>query len=270
MKTQLMKYRYPLLGILVVLTVLTFAFFRDGNTESPKRAPDPVNAEETAAPQAIAAGGSATEAASPSAAPSEAPSAAATDSPEASSSPAAVTDPPAMAIDPKTGQDRYHTDPVPPGVPAPVEPQETTGTAKESVCTLSIRCDTALRQTASLPPEKAAILPPDGVILPPTQVVFHEGESVFHLLLRETKRNKIHMEYVNTPIYNSAYIEGIANLYEFDCGELSGWMYKVNGLFPNYGCSRYSLQSGDTVEWVYTCDLGRDVGDTYGTRNGRQ
>ena len=37
-------------------------------------------------------------------------------------------------------------------------------------------------------------------------------------------------------------------------------MYKVNGWFPNYGCSRYSVQDGDVIEWVYTCDLGRDVG----------
>ena len=60
--------------------------------------------------------------------------------------------------------------------------------------------------------------------------------------------------------YNSAYIEGIGNIYEFDCGELSGWLYKVNGNFPSYGCSRYKLKPGDKVEWVYTCDLGNDVG----------
>ena len=71
------------------------------------------------------------------------------------------------------------------------------------------------------------------------------------------------MEFSVTPIYDSAYIEGIANLYEFDCGELSGWMYRVNGWFPNYGCSRYVLQDGDTVEWLYTCDLGEDVGGGY-------
>ncbi len=71
------------------------------------------------------------------------------------------------------------------------------------------------------------------------------------------------MEFEDTPIYNSAYIEGIANLYEFDCGELSGWMYKVNGWFPNYGCSRYQLKAGDKVEWVYTCDLGVDVRGYY-------
>ena len=75
---------------------------------------------------------------------------------------------------------------------------------------------------------------------------------------------------MNTPVYNSAYIEGISNLYEFDCGERSGWMYKVNGWFPNYGCSRYELKNGDKIEWVYTCDLGRDVGGDYSARNGSQ
>ena len=90
-------------------------------------------------------------------------------------------------------------------------------------------------------------------------MTFYEGESVFNVLLREMKRNKIHMEYVNTPIYNSAYIEGINNLYEFDCGELSGWIYKVNGKKPDYGCSRYPLSDGDRIEFVYTCSLGNDV-----------
>jgi hypothetical protein len=106
-------------------------------------------------------------------------------------------------------------------------------------------------------------VPADGVIFPATGVTAYEGESVFNVLQREMKRNKIHFEFMNTPIYNSAYIEGINNLYEFDVGELSGWMYKVNDWFPNYGCSRYQLKAGDVVEWVYTCDLGRDVGEEW-------
>lgn len=62
-------------------------------------------------------------------------------------------------------------------------------------------------------------------------------------------------------MYNSAYVEGIGNLYEFDCGNMSGWMYKVNDWFPNYGCSRYELKNGDTVEWQYTCyGYGADLG----------
>ncbi len=160
-------------------------------------------------------------------------------------------------------QDKYKTSPVPEGKPAPVEPQSTEVTEEELTCTLSVRCDTILKNIGKLDPEKIEILPKDGVIFAERTVVFYDGESVFNLLSREMKKNKIHMEFVNTPIYNSAYIEGIGNLYEFDCGELSGWMYRVNGWFPNYGCSRYKLKKGDRVEWVYTCDLGTDVGGGY-------
>ena len=174
-----------------------------------------------------------------------------------------------MVINEVTGKDQYRTDPVPEGKPIPVEPENAVITDKELTCTLSVRCDTILQNIGWLDSEKVDIVPKDGVIFAEKTVTFYEGESVFNLLMREMKRNKIHMEFENTPIYNSAYIEGIANLYEFDCGELSGWMYKVNGWFPNYGCSRYQLKAGDTVEWVYTCDLGIDVGG-YNASNGNK
>ena len=135
---------------------------------------------------------------------------------------------------------------------------------------LYLRCYTILNNINLLSKEKADIIPKDGIIFPEKTVVFYKGESVFNILRREMKQSKIHLEFVNVPVYNSAYIEGIGNLYEFDCGELSGWMYKVNDWFPNYGCSRYELKDGDRVEWVYTCDLGKDVGGQYSARNGKQ
>lgn len=128
-------------------------------------------------------------------------------------------------------------------------------------CTLSVRCDTILNNIDRLDPEKTALVPADGVIFAASNVISYAGESVFNVLQREMKQAGIHMDFKNMPVYNSAYIRGIGNLYEFDCGELSGWLYKVNGdWLPNYGCSRYVLQNGDVVEWVYTCDLGKDVG----------
>ena len=81
------------------------------------------------------------------------------------------------------------------------------------------------------------------------------------MLLSVCREKKIHMEHSYTPIYGSEYIEGINQIYEFDCGELSVWMYKVDGWFPNYGCDKYVLSGGETIEIVYTCDLGKDVGD---------
>ena len=169
----------------------------------------------------------------------------------------------AMDIDPKTGQDQYHTDPVPQGKPAPAEPQQTEKAPEVSHCTISISCATILNHMDWLDPDKTELVPADGWLLPATQAEFHEGESVFDVLQRVCRDNGIHMEFSNTPMYNSAYIEGIGNLYEFDCGEQSGWMYSVNGWFPNYGCSRYALKDGDTVKWVYTCDYGKDVGGAY-------
>ena len=114
-----------------------------------------------------------------------------------------------------------------------------------------------------LDPAKTALVPENGWILGSTELTFTEGESVFDVLLRVCTEKKIHMEFEETPMYQSAYIEGIYNIYEFDCGELSGWMYSVNGWFPNYGCSRYTLSDGDVIRWVYTCELGDDVGGGY-------
>lgn len=153
--------------------------------------------------------------------------------------------------------------------PVPIDPQNAVISDKELTCTLSVRCDTILKNINHFDKEKLELIPTDGVIFAQKEVVFYEGETVFNLLLREMKKNNIHMEYTNTPVYNSAYIEGINNIYEFDCGELSGWIYKVNGWFPNYGCSRYELHGGDSIEWVYTCDLGADVGGGYSAGNGK-
>lgn len=161
----------------------------------------------------------------------------------------------------QTEQDKYLTDPVPEGKPMPVEPEVAEiDDNKIMTCTFSIECTTILNNINDLEPEKLDILPSDGIILEAQTVEFKEGESVFDVLQRVCKENNIHMEASWTPVYNSAYVEGINNLYEFDCGSLSGWMYRVNGWYPNYGCSRYQLTDGEVVEWRFTCDLGKDVG----------
>ena len=139
-----------------------------------------------------------------------------------------------------------------------------TDDAAAYTCTISISCETILDNMDKCAESKKALVPEDGIILPATEVTFSDGESVYDVLQRVCKENKIHMESSFTPVYNSAYIEGIHNLYEFDVGKLSGWMYSVNGWFPNYGCSLYQLKDGDVVEWRYTCDLGDDLGSGMG------
>ncbi len=111
-------------------------------------------------------------------------------------------------------QDRYQTDPVPEGRPDPVEPNETDVDSDTIyTCTFSISCETILDNWDLCADSKKPLVPSDGVILSSTTVSFSEGESVFDVLQRVCKDNKIHMESSWTPMYNSAYIEGINNLY---------------------------------------------------------
>ncbi|MCL2674600.1 MAG: DUF4430 domain-containing protein [Defluviitaleaceae bacterium] len=142
----------------------------------------------------------------------------------------------------------------------PVAPEDMVAGDGSFTVTLSVRADMILHNMHLLDREKHELVPSDGVIFPATQVTAYEGESVFNVLQREMRRNGIHMVSRWTPIFNSAYIEAINNIYEFDVGPLSGWMYSVNGWFPTFGASRYLLSPGDIIEWVYTVDLGRDFG----------
>ena len=136
---------------------------------------------------------------------------------------------------------------------------DSTGGSKS--CTIEIRCDTILDNMGNLKSGKEGYVPSSGKILSKTKVSFSDGETVYDVLKRACSNAGIQLEYSWTPLYNSYYIEGINHLYEFDCGSESGWMYKVNGWFPNYGCSSYYLEDGDSIVWCYTCNgLGADVG----------
>lgn len=131
-------------------------------------------------------------------------------------------------------------------------------------CTLEIRCDTLSSDLSKLKNASLAkYVPSDGTILSKIQVEFNEGETVYDVLYRNCRNKDIHMSASYTPIYGSQYVEGINYLYEFDGGPQSGWMYKVNGWFPNYGCSKYKIKDGDEIVWAYTCEgLGKDIGST--------
>lgn len=132
---------------------------------------------------------------------------------------------------------------------------------KKLTCTISINCSTILKNMDKLDSDRKEFVPKDGWILAPVEVEFKDGDTVLDVLSKVCKQNNIQLEHSYTPVYGSSYIEGINQLYEFNCGELSGWMFSVDGWFPNYGCDKYEVSDGETIAWVYTCDLGKDVGD---------
>lgn len=125
-------------------------------------------------------------------------------------------------------------------------------------CTLEIECKSVFDNIEKLDKNKTEIIPEDGVIFPETKCGFNEGESVYDVIMRVCRENKIHLDASITPAFNTAYVKGINNLYEFDCGELSGWIYSVNGDIPNFGCSDYKLTDGDKIIFRYICEYSGD------------
>ena len=126
-------------------------------------------------------------------------------------------------------------------------------------CTVSISCTTVLDNWDKLSEAKRSIVPSNGIILGTVTVELQEGDTVFSVLQRVVSDYNIQMEYSVSPLYQTTYIEGLGNLYEKDCGARSGWMFAVNGVFPNYGASDCTVQDGDSIRWLYTCDLGSDL-----------
>lgn len=127
-------------------------------------------------------------------------------------------------------------------------------------CTFSISCRTVLDNKNTVSDRVYAKIPSDGWIYRPHQISFTEGESVFDVLKRVCSDNDIALDYSYNAFFNTAYIKGIGSLFEFDCGNQSGWLYFVNSQTPNYGCSNYQLSGGDVVEFRYSCrGLGADL-----------
>lgn len=95
-------------------------------------------------------------------------------------------------------------------------------------------------------------------ILRKTEVELQANDTVFTVLSRTLRKQGIPMEHTGSG--SSVYVQGIQNLYEGDFGPTSGWMYSVNGVFVNKSAGAQAVKKGDNIEWVYTENLGKDVG----------
>lgn len=115
--------------------------------------------------------------------------------------------------------------------------------------TLTIRCDTVAG--------RAEHIPENGIILDVTEFAIAEGDSVYTILTEAARKHKLQLENDGDGTY--VYISGINYLYEFDYGDLSGWVYEVNGERPSVGAGEYKLKDGDVIEWHYTTNLGEDL-----------
>lgn len=124
---------------------------------------------------------------------------------------------------------------------------------KKTECSLTVTCAEVFSHMDQLSESAKKVIPADGIMIQGTYE-FTQGDTVFDVLKRVCAEKKIHLDYVFTPLYGTYYIKGIHNLYEFDCGDESGWMYSVNGKEPDVGCSQYKVKKNDNIVFYYTCE----------------
>lgn len=129
--------------------------------------------------------------------------------------------------------------------------------------TVLAECSTVLSHMDIIDPavNSPEVVPEDGVIIARCEVSLPEGATAFDALAAAARKQRVRVDYTGSAY--GTYVRGIGYVTEFGFGELSGWMYTVNGKFPDVSVSDRVLESGDMVEFRYTCDLGRDVGDDY-------
>ena len=102
-------------------------------------------------------------------------------------------------------------------------------------------------------------IPSDGTnVISRTAVTLEDGDTAYTVLRRVAKEAGIPV--VASGGSKNPYVEGINNLFEFDRGAGSGWMVEVNGNFVQRSAGQMKLNVGDEVRWVYTLELGKDVG----------
>ena len=103
----------------------------------------------------------------------------------------------------------------------------------------------------------AEYIPADGVILENASFPIEEGDTVYNILTEAARAHSMQMDASGPE--GMIYITGINYLYEHQFGDLSGWLYFVNGESHSVGCDQYFLKDGDNIEWFYTLAMGEDL-----------
>ena len=103
---------------------------------------------------------------------------------------------------------------------------------------------------------------PDGILIKETKREnLKEGTTAFDLFKSVLEENRFTYEAKGSYVSSVTTPDG-EKIGEFDYGDYSGWLYKVNGRLPNVVMSAYGLSDGDEVLFYYTKDYNKDYKST--------
>lgn len=124
-------------------------------------------------------------------------------------------------------------------------------TSSEINCSITIECKSILNNMDDLKKGHESYVPKNGIMLDNYKTTLKSKSTVYDLLKKVCNDKGI--TYTAKDTMYSVYIVGINNIDEKDCGKNSGWMYSVNGSYPNVSVDSKKLKDGDKVVFTYTC-----------------
>lgn len=139
----------------------------------------------------------------------------------------------------------------------PAAVQTAQANAQTVNCTVAIDCKSAVDAGNQV----AKQVSQEGVILAAAPTTVSEGESVLDALQRACDAAGVLIAVSGSG--DGAYVTTIHSLSGGDCGDMSGWLYSVNGEFAAESCGALQVREGDAILFVYTVDGGADIGLTF-------
>lgn len=119
-------------------------------------------------------------------------------------------------------------------------------------CTVTVECKSILDHMDDLKEGHEEFVPDDGYIIKDYTYKAKKGYTAYDALKDACKKSDIKLTAKSTTY--GTYVSGINNLDEFDCGSQSGWMYSVNGQFPNTSCGNLTVKDKDNIIFEYVCE----------------
>ena len=95
------------------------------------------------------------------------------------------------------------------------------------------------------------------VILDNEEFLINQGETVFDIVSEAVVKNKLQME--TSGAKGSEYIVGLNNIYSQAYGDMSGWLFYVNGEMAMVSMAQYELKPNDKIEILYSTNFGEDL-----------
>lgn len=115
---------------------------------------------------------------------------------------------------------------------------------------VTIECLSAVGCYGELSEAKRRVMPSDGIFVSDYEIMLEEDATCYEALLQVCDEFGLHIDHISLP--GTEYIKGLGNLYEFDLGAESGWLYSVNGEKPGTGANNVKLKNGDSMRWFYS------------------